>query len=124
MPDDRSSKDQEATIAGGAPVYNVTRRRRPMFLRQLKGPGAPRDVPLELDEVVLGRGLDAQVSIESGAVSRRHASLVRSNERYTCVDLESSNGVFVNGERVSSKELRDGDSVQVGDALFVFYEAR
>ncbi len=124
MPDEPKSKDQEPTVAGGAPVYLVNRRARPMLLRQVKGPGAPREVALELDEVVLGRALEAQVSIDSGAVSRRHAALQRSNDRYTCVDLGSSNGVYVNGERVTSKELRDGDTVQVGDALFVLQEVR
>jgi pSer/pThr/pTyr-binding forkhead associated (FHA) protein len=124
MPDDSSTKREEATIAGGAPVYVVQRRSHPMVLRQVKGPGAPRDVSLDLDEVVLGRGLDVQIVIESGAVSRRHAALLRSNDRYTCVDLQSSNGVYVNGERVNGKELCDGDILQVGDALFVFHEVR
>src|SRR5688500_1129778 len=122
MADD--TKRRESAVAGGAPVYVVQRRARPLFLRQIQGPGAPRDVQLELDEIVLGRALDAQVSIDSGAVSRRHAALVRKGDHYTCVDLESSNGVFVNGQRVSSQELKDGDSVQVGDALFLLQEAR
>jgi pSer/pThr/pTyr-binding forkhead associated (FHA) protein len=124
MPDDSSTKRDDPTVAGGAPVYVVKRRARPLFLRQLKGPGAPRDVPLELDEIILGRGTDAMVVIDSGAVSRRHAALRRSNDSYTCVDLDSSNGIHVNGERVSEKELRDGDTVQIGDALFVLHEAR
>jgi pSer/pThr/pTyr-binding forkhead associated (FHA) protein len=119
-----SSKPDEPTVAGGVPVYVMQRRARPLFLRQVKGAGAPRDVQLELDEVILGRGTEAQICIESGAVSRRHAALRRSNECYTCVDLESSNGVYVNGKRVATQELRDGDTVQVGDALFVFQEAR
>jgi pSer/pThr/pTyr-binding forkhead associated (FHA) protein len=124
MADEPSSKRDEPTVAGGAPIYKVQRHARPLYLRQIKGPGAPRDVLLEGDEVVLGRALEAQIPIDSGAVSRRHAALLRSEERYTCVDLESSNGVYVNGKRVTSVELRDGDTVQVGDALFVFQEAR
>lgn len=126
MPDDdeQSVRSQDPTVVGGAPVYVVQRRGRRAFLRQVKGPGAPREVWLELDEVVLGRGLEAQISIDSGAVSRRHAALLRSDDRYTCLDLRSSNGVFVNGERVTSRELREGDTLQVGDALFVFCEVR
>jgi pSer/pThr/pTyr-binding forkhead associated (FHA) protein len=124
MTDEQSRKAQEPTLAGAAPVYVVQRRWRPSFLRQIKGPGSPRDIPLELEEVILGRGLEAQVSIDSGAVSRRHAALRRSNNRHVCVDLDSSNGVYVNGERVASKELREGDTLQVGDALFVLCEVR
>jgi hypothetical protein len=124
MADDQSPKPDDPTVAGGAPIYKVHRLARPLYLRQIKGPGAPRDVLLDLDEIVLGRALEAQIPIDSGAVSRRHAALLRSEDRYTCVDLESSNGVFVNGQRVTSVELRDGDTVQVGDALFVFQQAR
>jgi hypothetical protein len=55
--------------------------------------GSPRDVRLELDEVMLGRGHEAQVCIESGAVSRHHAALIRFDDHYVCVDLHSSTGV-------------------------------
>jgi pSer/pThr/pTyr-binding forkhead associated (FHA) protein len=120
---DESSKLNEPTVAGGAPIYVVQRRARPLFIRQVKGPGAPRDTRLELDEIIIGRGQDAHVCIESGAVSRRHAALIRSDDQYICVDLNSSNGVYVNGQRVTRMELRDSDTVQVGDALFVFQRA-
>jgi pSer/pThr/pTyr-binding forkhead associated (FHA) protein len=124
MDDDQSSKNREATLQGGAPVYVVHRRSRPILLRQVKGPGTPREVRLELDEIVVGRASDAQLSISSGAVSRRHAALLRSEDRYTCVDLGSSNGIYVNGEQVTSKELRDGDMLQIGDTLFLYVEVR
>jgi pSer/pThr/pTyr-binding forkhead associated (FHA) protein len=120
---DESSKSNEPTVAGGAPIYVVQRRARPLFIRQVKGLGSPRDIQLELDEVIIGRGHDAQICIESGAVSRRHAALIRSEEQYVCVDLDSSNGVYVNGKRVTKAELRDGDTIQVGDALFVLQRA-
>jgi pSer/pThr/pTyr-binding forkhead associated (FHA) protein len=120
---DESTKSNEPTVAGGAPIYVMQRRSRPFFIRQVKGPGSPRDVRLELDEVILGRGHEAQVCIESGAVSRRHAALIRSDDHYVCVDLESSNGVYVNGTRVTRAELHDGDTLQVGDALFVVQRA-
>jgi hypothetical protein len=118
-----STKTNEPTVAGGAPVYVVQRRARPWFIRQVKGPGAPRDVRLDLDEVVIGRGHDTQVCIDSGAVSRRHAALIRSDDGYVCVDLNSSNGVYVNAKRVTRMELRDGDTIQVGDSLFMVQRA-
>jgi pSer/pThr/pTyr-binding forkhead associated (FHA) protein len=120
----QGTKDDEATLAGAAPVYVVQRRGRKNLLRQVKGFGTPREVPLELDEVLIGRTSDAHLTIDSAAVSRKHALLRRSNDRYTCVDLDSSNGIFVNGARVSSKELHDGDMLQIGDALFLYVEAR
>ncbi|HVJ19341.1 MAG TPA: FHA domain-containing protein [Polyangiaceae bacterium] len=118
MPDERA-KDPERTVQGGAPVYVVQRRSRPLLLRQVKGAGMPREVRLELDELIVGRSGDAQLSIDSGAVSRRHAALRRSGDHYLFVDLDSSNGIYVNGTRVTSTELHDGDMLQIGDTLFL-----
>jgi pSer/pThr/pTyr-binding forkhead associated (FHA) protein len=101
----------------------VLRRARPFFIRQVKDPGSPRDVRVELDEFFLGRGHEAQACIEGGAASRRHAALIRSDDHYVCVDLDSSIGVYVTGTRVTRAELHDGDTLQVGDALFVVQRA-
>ena len=66
-------------------------------------------------EVVVGRATDCHWIIPSGAVSRRHARLVRHGREVTIEDLGSSNGTFVNGERLSApRELRDQDRVQLG----------
>lgn len=124
MPDDQPGKNQEPTVLGGAPVYSVCTRSKQILLRQVKGAGSPREVPLELDEVIIGRASEAQLSINSGAVSRRHALLRRSDDHYTCVDLGSSNGIYVNGQRVNSKQLHDGDILQVGDTLFLYVARR
>jgi pSer/pThr/pTyr-binding forkhead associated (FHA) protein len=66
-------------------------------------------------EVVVGRATDCRWVIPSGGVSRRHARLVRHDRQVTIEDLGSSNGTFVNGERLSApRELRDQDRVQLG----------
>lgn len=113
----------EATTAGGVPIYVVQKRSKTGTLRQLKGPGAPRDVPLELDEIVIGRAQDAHLQIDSTSVSRQHAAVRRSESGFSLVDLGSANGIFVNSERIERAELRDGDSVQIGDALFLYRES-
>jgi pSer/pThr/pTyr-binding forkhead associated (FHA) protein len=79
-------------------------------------------------ELVLGRfdphlGLPPDIDLayedaESHTVSRRHARIVGFNGRYTIEDLGSSNGVFLNGRRLSagpSPELRPGDQVKIGN---------
>ena len=103
---------------GGVPVF-IARQQKPLALRQIKGPGSPRDVSLDLPEIVIGRALDANVSIDSPLVSRRHAAVKRGEAGYSVEDLESGNGVFVNGERVQAAPLRLNDTLQIGDALFV-----
>jgi predicted component of type VI protein secretion system len=73
------------------------------------------EMPEREAEVVVGRATDCQWIIPSGAVSRRHARLVRQGRQVTIEDLGSSNGTIVNGERLTApRELRDQDRVQLG----------
>jgi len=123
MANESSSKDNsddQATVAGGVPVYKINKTAKPAVLRLVKGPGAPKDYVLDLDEVIVGRGQDAHVIIDSESISRRHAAFERSESGYRCRDLGSSNGLLVNATLVPSAELKDGDSVQIGDALFMY----
>jgi pSer/pThr/pTyr-binding forkhead associated (FHA) protein len=117
MPKDPSDREKPTSV-GQTPIYRVERP-AVLTLRQLRGPGAPRDVPLDADSIILGRGNEANVQIDSDSVSRRHVAILRSKEGYTVADLRSSNGVYVNSRKVEASELRAGDSLQIGDALFV-----
>lgn len=66
-------------------------------------------------EAVIGRSADCQWVIGSGAVSRRHAVVRRLGRDVTIEDLGSSNGTFVNGERLAGpRALRNQDRVQLG----------
>jgi pSer/pThr/pTyr-binding forkhead associated (FHA) protein len=116
-PAPQTGRPDEPTLVGGVPVF-VAKQQKPLVLRQIKGPGFPRDVNLDIPEVVIGRALESNISIDSPLVSRRHATLRRGDAGFTVDDLESGNGVFVNGERVQGAPLRAGDTLQIGDALF------
>jgi predicted component of type VI protein secretion system len=79
------------------------------------------EMPEDKSEVLVGRATDCHWAIASGAVSRRHARLVRHGREVTIEDLGSSNGTFVNGERLSApRALRDQDRVQLGAVEMVF----
>ena len=70
---------------------------------------------LEEGEHVLGRDPDAEIFLNSGGVSRRHARVVISAGRATIEDLGSKNGTFVGDHRVEGpKSLGDGDIIRVG----------
>lgn len=74
-------------------------------------------------ETLVGRGSEADIPIEEPRVSRRHAVFkVNSKGHVTIEDQGSSNGTFVNGQRVKKrKELEDGDRIQVGyDCIIKF----
>jgi predicted nucleic acid-binding Zn-ribbon protein len=71
-------------------------------------------VPLDREWTRIGRSLTADVRFDDPTVSRRHALVVRHPDGVRVLDDRSLNGVFVNGERVEWRALRDGDEIVVG----------
>jgi hypothetical protein len=71
-------------------------------------------VPIARPAMRIGRGLAAGISFEDPTVSRRHALVTREAERVRVLDDRSLNGLFVNGVRVRSRVLEDGDVIGVG----------
>lgn len=69
---------------------------------------------------VLGRTRNADVHVNDANVSRRHAEVVREGSEYWVVDLGSTNGTHLNGERVDRARLRDGDVITIGSTEIVF----
>lgn len=68
----------------------------------------------------IGRSLAADVRFDDPTVSRRHALVVRQADGVRVLDDRSLNGVFVNGERVEWRALRDGDEILVGRYRLTF----
>jgi two-component system, cell cycle response regulator len=84
-------------------------------LTVLTGINAGQVHAIDGTEHVIGRGTDADIWIEDGGVSRRHARLTcRSDGRYFVEDLGSTNGTFVGPQRVGVSEVRPGDRLQIG----------
>lgn len=71
----------------------------------------------------IGRSLTADVRFDDPTVSRRHALIVRHPDGVRVLDDRSLNGVFVNGERVEWRALRDGDEIVVGRYRMSFIDA-
>jgi pSer/pThr/pTyr-binding forkhead associated (FHA) protein len=72
------------------------------------------EVPLDREQLTLGRGPEADLRLESPIVSRSHARLTRENGGLTLQDLGSTNGTFLGSKRIEEAPLRDGDRVVVG----------
>jgi len=73
-----------------------------------------RIVPLQEGWTRLGRSLAAQVRFDDPTVSRRHALIHREGRAIRVLDDRSLNGVWVNGERVDWRELKDDDELTIG----------
>jgi hypothetical protein len=83
---------------------------------------AGRRHELGRDRTVLGRSKDSDVQVSDPNVSRRHAEVRREGDGYVLVDLDSTNGVEVDGKRVKRVELRDGCRFTIGSTEAVFSE--
>jgi pSer/pThr/pTyr-binding forkhead associated (FHA) protein len=78
---------------------------------------------LESASVKIGRAVENEVVIISKRVSREHARIWRDGRRIFLEDMGSTNGTYLNDERVLSPiTLRDGDRILVGDVLFIFHD--
>ncbi len=74
--------------------------------------------------VVLGRSRECDIQIEDANVSRRHAELRQEGTSFWIVDLDSTNGVEVNGRRVQRAKLDPGDTFTVGSTELTFSTER
>jgi two-component system cell cycle response regulator len=83
-------------------------------------------IPLDREEVILGRALEADVRINDTQVSRQHARITamptesRVSMEYVLNDLDSRNGTFVNGRRIRREKLENGDKITVGETILRF----
>lgn len=75
---------------------------------------------IDADRISIGASADCEVMIEGNHVSDRHASLRFRDNEFWLTDLDSTNGTFVNGERVAQANLGDADRVCFGSSEWVF----
>ena len=99
--------------------------RRPALVF-LRGELLAVPIPLERNEVTLGRALDADVRINDARASRLHARITTECDeatgeaRYSLTDLDSTNGTILNGRPVTRAFLADGDKFEIGEQLIRF----
>ncbi|MGI9431131.1 MAG: FHA domain-containing protein [Myxococcota bacterium] len=74
----------------------------------------------EAERLCLGRAVECDVVLSAAEVSRNHTLLVRDGDTYEVRDLESINGTWVNGEKISRRELVVGDVIRVDEFELTF----
>ncbi len=84
------------------------------------GPLAGETFPLIDDVTTIGSMKGNTIVIEDGSVSRRHAAIKIDQMRYEIADLNSTNGVLVNGGRIHKIFLKDGDKISIGTTELEF----
>jgi len=87
----------------------------------ISGDQAGAAYPLK-DTVTLGRADSNTVVLKDAKVSRQHAQIQQHGNQFIVVDLSSSNGTYVNGEKVEEHVLQNNDEIQIGDYILQFQE--
>ncbi len=85
-----------------------------------KGFGNKPGYPINRSRITIGRSVKSTITINHESISRDHAIITRIAEGYMLRDNDSSNGTFVNGQRISERILQDGDEVCFGEKAFYF----
>ncbi len=89
-------------------------------LRVISAQGPDQVFEVAGDEILIGRKSDTDIVLIDPYVSRHHAKMVKRADHYTLVDLQSSHGSYVNGERVERRIIRHGDRIRLGRLELVF----
>src|SRR5271157_4592959 len=92
-------------------------------LHTIEGPHAGGVFRLERDSAILGRHPDCDIVLDSGAVSRQHARVVRVDNKFYIEDMQSRNGTYVNGRQIRERyQLNDEDRITLCDVVMVFHD--
>jgi hypothetical protein len=91
---------------------------------ETSGAAGASTYPLTQRTTVIGRAEECDLRLADPGASRRHAELRRGDDDVTIIDLGSTNGTLVNGERVEQADLADGDEIVIGETTFAFRAAK
>lgn len=108
---------EKALAIGPARVSNVPR------LVCVSTTYAGKEFALTRPELIIGRVEDNDIVIEHRSVSRNHAKILSNNNTHKIIDLQSANGILVNGEEYAMTDLRKGDLIELGHVRFRFIPA-
>ena len=93
-----------------------------LIMRSGPTPGAA--YTLEGDQITIGRDSSNGIMINDAEISRRHARLTFQGGKYILEDLGSTNGTFVNGQRLAGpRVLKPGEVVSFGEQIVLVFEA-
>ena len=85
-----------------------------------RGPNAGSKLALTEGVTTIGRHPDSSVFLDDVTVSRRHAEITRERGRFIVRDAGSLNGTYLNGQRIETADLGEGDALQVGRYKLLF----
>jgi len=111
-------KDEKPTVYKPAPdsfLYDFKATGMNVLLTVIKGVDKGKTVKVEDTPFIIGRDEDVDFSLSDEAVSRAHLIITYENGKLYVRDMDSKNGTYLNGKRITKEELRNGDILRIGD---------
>ena len=115
---DGQTRKIEATPSGEGDLFADYTKSWKVSVVTLFGLAAGTEYPLEERQIGVGRGAENAISIDDGAMSKKHAVFEFSDSGYRIRDLASMNGTLLNGSEIRVAELKHGDRIQMGEHTF------
>lgn len=114
--------DDETKILVSTPKPSASSGSKNACLVQIYPPGPTlgHRYPLKQQAILIGREESCDIPIHDDSVSRRHARIEPLGDGYGIVDLQSTNGTYVNDARITLQKIKDGDYLRIGNAIFRF----
>gem|GEM_PF-2406644 len=116
LADEHASRTEQISV-GPSAVANISR------IICVSTEYAGTSFTLQNAEVIIGRVEDNDIVIEHRSVSRNHAKILFDGQVHKIIDLDSANGILVNGEEYAITDLRHGDLIELGHVNFRFVMA-
>jgi hypothetical protein len=92
------------------------------YLIPIRGLDSDAGFPIDKDIMSIGRDPKSDIFLWDVTVSRRHAEIRRIGDDFRIIDVDSTNGVWVNRSRVPERDLETGDEVLLGKYAFLFLD--
>lgn len=113
----------QKTASSGTPGSSTSPSIRPgtAYLKVIRGAADSPKYPLG-KETTIGRAHTNHIVLKEARISRQHAVIRQAGKEFVIEDLQSSNGVYVNSEKVKEHVLSNGDQIQIGDFAMEFHQ--
>lgn len=117
----KRSKDKTNVVTGNTLNIQLENAKKDKAsLRQINGKFIGRKYPLNKGTNLVGRDPGLDVTIQEDSVSRRHAELIFDGETLQVIDLDSTNGTYINDSPIKNKTASHGDLIRFGSIIFKY----
>ena len=89
---------------------------------EVVGLGKRERIWLEGEKILIGRAPECDIQLPVKNISRKHACVRLKNEEYLIEDLDSTNGIYINGVKIAKCTLRHRDQIEIGEMRMTFIE--